>query len=65
MRNIFSSAHNTDKPMKIVNGDIRDEPLLLSSLEGINCIIHCAGLVCYDLHCNDNDFYAINVEGMW
>ncbi|XP_074601084.1 3 beta-hydroxysteroid dehydrogenase/Delta 5--_4-isomerase [Brevipalpus obovatus] len=56
-------GHNTDKPMKFIGGDIKDYRLLVRALEGIDCVIHCAAKVSYELDCNDGEIFTVNVDG--
>ena len=49
--------------MKVIGGDIKDYKLLLKALEGIDCVIHCAAKVSYELNCDDAEIFAVNVDG--
>ncbi|XP_015785978.1 3 beta-hydroxysteroid dehydrogenase/Delta 5--_4-isomerase type 3-like [Tetranychus urticae] len=56
-------GHKMDKPMKYITGDIRDEKVVTTAMEGVDCIIHCAAETSIDLKADEKTLYSVNVEG--
>uniref|UniRef100_T1KDD3 3-beta hydroxysteroid dehydrogenase/isomerase domain-containing protein n=1 Tax=Tetranychus urticae TaxID=32264 RepID=T1KDD3_TETUR len=55
-------GHKMDKPMKYITGDIRDEKVVTTAMEGVDCIIHCAAETSIDLKADEKTLYSVNVE---
>jgi len=56
--------HKTEKPMKTLIGDIRNERIVLNALEDVNCVIHCAAIMNNSgLFQDEKMMKSVNVDG--
>jgi len=64
MINYLPLEHKTEKPMKTLIGDIRNQRIVLNALEDVDCVIHCAAIMNNSgLFQDEKMMKSVNVDG--
>lgn len=61
----LNPEHETNHPMKVVTGDIRNEKTVRDIMVGVDVVIHCAALVDVNMYPDEEGMKQTNVEGKW